>query len=107
MCTYVVHNHVSLEEPIGQHVLHYIDHRQCFVHGLLFHGACHDNDHVPFFSSGPISAPQQQQQPQPEGDGEATVDSQGLSEEDLAAFTADKFTLGAIPEHAPPATLCH
>ena len=30
-----------------------------------------------------------------------------LTDKDLEAFKADKFTLGQIPEHAPPEALCN
>lgn len=30
-----------------------------------------------------------------------------LTDKDLEAFEADKFTLGQIPEHAPPEVLCN
>lgn len=49
--------------------------------------------------------PPQQQQQQHSGEGES--DAFGLTEKEITAFRAEKFTLGAIPEHAPPPALCH
>ena len=35
-----------------------------------------------------------------------TTDSSGLTQEDIQAFKAEKFTLGKIPETPPPASFC-